>query len=45
MRYGVWDLFLGVIVCFGFGFAGVSAIVPERPRGSIEIRQTDYGTQ
>jgi hypothetical protein len=45
MRYGVWDLFVGVIACFGLGFAGVSALVPERPPGSIEIRQTDYGAR
>lgn len=45
MRYGVCDLFLGVIVCFGLGFAGISAIVPERPPGSIEIRQAEFGAQ
>ena len=43
MRYGVSDLFLAGIVCFMLGFAGISAIVPERPRDGIEIRQADYG--
>ena len=47
MRYGVSDLFLGVIVCFALGFLGISAIDPaidpERPRDGIEIRKSDYG--
>lgn len=43
MKFGVGDLFLAAIGCFVLGFAGVSAMVPERPRDGIDIRQADYG--
>lgn len=43
MRYGVSALLLAGIGCFMLGFTGISAIVPERPRDGIEIRQAEYG--
>lgn len=43
MKLSVGDLFLAAIGCFVLGFAGVWAMVPERPHDGIEIRQADYG--